>query len=75
MAVVEWDGSVISYNLYWLVIIIAFLFMRYKEKKAPVVPNIVDNEKGHTSDDGSSQEGRTEVPVKGVVPEIRPAAS
>ena len=26
-------GSVISYNLYWVVIILAFLAMRYNEKK------------------------------------------
>lgn len=26
-------GSVISYNLYWLVVIVAFLLMRYKETK------------------------------------------
>ena len=26
-------GSIVSYNLYWVVIIIAFLAMRYNEKK------------------------------------------
>ena len=25
-------GSVISYNLYWIVVVLAFLSMRYKEK-------------------------------------------
>ncbi|KAI9884849.1 MAG: hypothetical protein M1823_003376 [Watsoniomyces obsoletus] len=49
-------GSVITYNLYWLVVIVGFLFMGYKEKKGrgPMV-----NDTTHSStDDGrtSSQE-------------------
>lgn len=31
-------GSVISYNLYWLVVIIGFLFMGWKESKQTVAP-------------------------------------
>jgi high-affinity iron transporter len=75
MAVVAWNGTVISYNLYWLVIIITFLFMRYKEKKPSSVPVAADNEKGNSSDDASSQEGRAGTAEKGAASEIRPIAS
>ncbi|OMP84329.1 Plasma membrane iron permease [Diplodia seriata] len=45
-------GSVLSYNLYWLVVIVAFVYMRYKEKHERVAPTAEDAER--TADRESS---------------------
>ncbi|KAI9721850.1 MAG: hypothetical protein M1812_002186 [Candelaria pacifica] len=50
-------GSVVSYNLYWVVVIIGFLTMRYSEKKGhwPFLKRNAAASKAE--DDSSSQEG------------------
>lgn len=44
-------GSVIAYNLYWLVIIVAFLIMRYHEVKGkwPMISRKIEVEVGNSS--------------------------
>lgn len=69
-------GSVISYNVYWIVVILGFLAMRYNEtkghwplmkpKKASVAP--VDS-KAHSHSDGSSDTGAGGVVEKKGLPE------
>ncbi|KKY27166.1 putative high-affinity iron transporter [Diplodia seriata] len=51
-------GSVLSYNLYWLVVIVAFVYMRYKEKHERVAPTAEDAER--TADRESSSRGEAD---------------
>ncbi|KAF2715782.1 plasma membrane iron permease [Pleomassaria siparia CBS 279.74] len=54
-------GSVISYNLYWLIVIVGFLYMGYKERSARAavssdeVPS--DSSSGHGESAGKKHEG------------------
>lgn len=57
-------GSVISYNLYWLVVILGFVYMAWKENKetvpaAPAVESESDTSSGHQEFTGNktSQKG------------------
>ena len=44
-------GSVISYNLYWLVVILGFLFLGWKESKQNI------GQDGRSASDTSSEQG------------------
>ncbi|KAI9739168.1 MAG: hypothetical protein M1834_007381 [Cirrosporium novae-zelandiae] len=50
-------GSVVSYNVYWIVVIVGFLIMRYKERsghwpfmKSPVMDEVSSNQSQETHD-------------------------
>ncbi|MCV5185751.1 FTR1 family protein, partial [Escherichia coli] len=57
-------GSVIGYDLYWLVVIVSFLVMRYREVKGkwPLIPQKTEvedgSEKGSLFDRLSWRKGR-----------------
>lgn len=44
-------GSVVSYNLYWLTVIVGFLAMRYSEKRAGKNPTNVSGKDAHADED------------------------
>lgn len=61
-------GSVISYNIYWLTIIIAFVIMRYTEKKGHL-PFI--GKKAHPSSEVGSNEHASEEDDAGKKGQVR----
>jgi len=73
-------GSVISYNLYWVAVAIAFFCMRYFEKKGhwplmkPKAKHMLDegDERSEISDrgEGTSEETKTGVPGTSTVREV-----
>jgi high-affinity iron transporter len=51
-------GSVISYNLYWVVVIAGFLFLGWKESKQTVASDeISETSSGHNELTGNKAEG------------------
>ncbi|OJD34082.1 high-affinity iron transporter [Diplodia corticola] len=56
-------GSVLSYNLYWLVVIVVFVYMRYKEKHAKVAPVAEDTERAADRESSSRSEAEGVVAV------------
>jgi high-affinity iron transporter len=61
-------GSVISYNLYWLVVIVGFLYMGYRERKSSTVAHVEESksEESESQDDvtGKKAEGHTATVVR-----------
>jgi high-affinity iron transporter len=51
-------GSVLSYNLYWIFVIVAFVSMRYKEQRGhwPLIKTKHDDESEHSSHIGMAEE-------------------
>ncbi|GME64926.1 putative plasma membrane iron permease protein [Neofusicoccum parvum] len=68
-------GSVLSYNLYWLVVIVVFVWMRYKEKrgKVPTVAHEQDQEAASSSK--SEDDGVLEKSAKKDATEAQPSTT
>ncbi|KAG8624609.1 hypothetical protein KVT40_007676 [Elsinoe batatas] len=60
-------GSVISYNLYWLAVIIGFLALRYKETRGnwPLAGKQASTSKAETSSNSDNTDVEEVVPVEG----------
>ena len=74
-------GTVISYNLYWIVVIVVFLLMRYKEKKGhwpflqAKTAELGGKRNGSSSDEEMSIENEKKAAGNGVLTEVRSVES